>query len=82
MLKTFVVACGRIVCQTQWRGQIAQGPIEVRLGSATVRYTEDFQYRVCIFINVAKNTTNSFIMSCFHFDYHDLAMLFGFEAYI
>ncbi|XP_025107783.1 plexin-B-like [Pomacea canaliculata] len=42
----------RIVCQTQWRGQIAQGPIEVRLGSATVRYTEDFQYRSPVLVDI------------------------------
>ena len=37
----------RIVCQTQWRGQIYSGPVEIRLGKASpVKSADIFNYRV------------------------------------
>ena len=39
----------RIVCQTQWRGQIYSGPVEIRLGKASpVKSADIFNYRVSL----------------------------------
>lgn len=38
----------RIVCQTKWRGQVADGPVIVRLEKATSQYHTNFHYRVSL----------------------------------
>ncbi|XP_041349841.1 plexin-B-like isoform X2 [Gigantopelta aegis] len=35
----------RIVCRTDWRGQIADGYVTVRIGSAQAKYDKPFHYR-------------------------------------
>ncbi|GFO06432.1 LIM domain-binding protein 3-like [Plakobranchus ocellatus] len=35
----------RIVCQTSWRGQIASGPVEVKMGKLSARFSKSFKYK-------------------------------------